>query len=91
MRSFASSKKSAPTTTAFRLAYQPPQIVARGVNDVPIMVITLSPSAAAADRWNDSPRFTGSLTSFRAELMKVNDVGSDVHRWRAAAGNPRVA
>ena len=51
-----------------------PQIVARGVSDVPIMVITLSPSAEAAERWDDSAlhRVADELQS---ELMKVDDVG----------------
>jgi multidrug efflux pump subunit AcrB len=51
-----------------------PQIVARGVNDVPIMVITLSPGAAAADRWDDSALFRVA-DELQSELMKVDDVG----------------
>src|SRR5512147_733698 len=51
-----------------------PQIVARGVNDVPIMVITLSPSAEAADRWNDSALYQVA-DELQSELMKVDDVG----------------
>jgi multidrug efflux pump subunit AcrB len=51
-----------------------PQIVARGVNDVPIMVITLAPSAAAADRWDDSALYRVA-DELQSELMKVEDVG----------------
>ncbi|MEQ1808728.1 MAG: efflux RND transporter permease subunit, partial [Terricaulis sp.] len=51
-----------------------PQIVARGVNDVPIMVITLSPSAVAADRWDDSALYRVA-DELQSELMKVDDVG----------------
>jgi multidrug efflux pump subunit AcrB len=51
-----------------------PQIVARGVNDVPIMVITLSPSAEAADRWDDSALYR-IADELQSELMKVEDVG----------------
>lgn len=51
-----------------------PQIVARGVNDVPIMVITLSPSAEAADRWDDSALYQVA-DELQSELMKVDDVG----------------
>ena len=51
-----------------------PQIVARGVNDVPIMVITLSPSAEAADRWDDGALYRVA-DELQTELMKVEDVG----------------
>lgn len=51
-----------------------PQIVARGVNDVPIMVITLSPSAVAADRWDDSALYRVA-DELQSELMKVDNFG----------------
>jgi multidrug efflux pump subunit AcrB len=51
-----------------------PQIVARGVNDVPIMVITLAPGAEAADRWDDSALYRVA-DELQSELMKVEDVG----------------
>ena len=51
-----------------------PQIVARGISDVPIMVITLSPTAAAADRWDDSALYRVA-DELQSELMKVDDVG----------------
>ena len=42
--------------------------------DVPIMVITLSPTAAAADRWDDSALYRVA-DELQSELMKVDDVG----------------
>ena len=51
-----------------------PQIVARGVNDVPIMVITLAPGAEAADRWDDSALYRVA-DELQSELMKVENVG----------------
>lgn len=51
-----------------------PQIVARGISDVPIAVITLAPEAAVADRWSDQALY--SLTDeLQTELSKVTDVG----------------
>jgi multidrug efflux pump subunit AcrB len=51
-----------------------PLIVARGINDVPIVVLTLSPSPAAASRWSDQALhdIAGKL---RDEITKVEDVG----------------
>jgi len=51
-----------------------PQTVARGANDVPIMVVTLSPSAEAADRWDDGALYRVA-DELQSELMKVDDVG----------------
>ncbi|MEZ5960592.1 MAG: efflux RND transporter permease subunit [Hyphomonadaceae bacterium] len=51
-----------------------PQIVARGVADVPIMVITLAPSGEAADRWDDAALYRVA-DELQNELMKVEDVG----------------
>jgi len=51
-----------------------PQIVARGVSDVPIMVITLSPNAEAADRWDDGALYRVA-DELQSELLKVEDVG----------------
>jgi multidrug efflux pump subunit AcrB len=52
----------------------PPQIVTRGINDVPIVVLTLSPKPGAAGRWTDQALFdiAGKL---RTEVAKVDDVG----------------
>ena len=51
-----------------------PLIVAKGISDVPIVVVTLSPRADAADRWNDQALYLVA-DELQAELMKVQDVG----------------
>ncbi|MBI1214393.1 MAG: AcrB/AcrD/AcrF family protein [Alphaproteobacteria bacterium] len=51
-----------------------PLIVARGINDVAIDVITLSPDPAVADRWN-APDLTELAVKLQSELAKVKDVG----------------
>ncbi|MFN3463281.1 MAG: efflux RND transporter permease subunit [Terricaulis sp.] len=51
-----------------------PQIVARGISDVPIAVITLSPQASVADRWTDQALYQ-IADELQSELMKVDDVG----------------
>ncbi|MGE0533298.1 MAG: efflux RND transporter permease subunit [Hyphomonadaceae bacterium] len=51
-----------------------PQIVARGISDVPIAVITLSPQASVADRWNDQALYQ-IADELQSELIKVEDVG----------------
>jgi multidrug efflux pump subunit AcrB len=51
-----------------------PLIVARGINDVPIVVVTLSPKAEAANRWTDEALFDVA-DELRVELAKVEDVG----------------
>ena len=51
-----------------------PFIVARGINDVPIIVLTLSPAPQAADRWSDQALFD-IAEKLRAEVTKVDDVG----------------
>ncbi|MBI1330330.1 MAG: AcrB/AcrD/AcrF family protein [Alphaproteobacteria bacterium] len=51
-----------------------PLIVGRGINDVAIVSLTLSPKPQSADRWNekDLRRLAGKLQS---ELVKVDNVG----------------
>ncbi|MBX3428374.1 MAG: efflux RND transporter permease subunit [Hyphomonadaceae bacterium] len=51
-----------------------PHIVARGISDVPIAVITLSPEASVADRWNDQALYQ-IADELQSELIKVDDVG----------------
>ncbi len=51
-----------------------PHVVARGISDVPIVVITLAPEAGAADRWDDQSLYLVA-DELLAELMKVDDVG----------------
>jgi multidrug efflux pump subunit AcrB len=51
-----------------------PLIVGRGINDVAILVLTLSPKPEAAERWTDSGLYRVA-EDLRAELVKVDDVG----------------
>ncbi|WP_156520865.1 efflux RND transporter permease subunit [Magnetospirillum moscoviense] len=51
-----------------------PLIVGRGINDVAIIVLTLSAKPEAADRWDDSALFR-IAEELRSELVKVEDVG----------------
>jgi len=51
-----------------------PQVTVRGINDVPIVVLTLTPKPGAAGTWNDQTlsELAGKL---RTEVAKVDDVG----------------
>ncbi|MGE5501958.1 MAG: efflux RND transporter permease subunit, partial [Ignavibacteriales bacterium] len=51
-----------------------PQIVTRGINDVPVVVLTLTPKPGFAGRWTDQALYdiAGKL---RTEIAKVDDVG----------------
>ena len=51
-----------------------PQIVTRGINDVPAVVLTLTPGAGAAGRWSDQALYDVA-TRLRTEVGKVEDVG----------------
>ena len=51
-----------------------PQVTVRGINDVPIVVLTLTPKPGAPGLWNDQTlaELAGKL---RTEIAKVDDVG----------------
>ncbi|WP_088310386.1 efflux RND transporter permease subunit [Novosphingobium sp. B 225] len=51
-----------------------PQVTVRGISDVPIVVLTLTPKPGAPGQWNDQAlsELAGKL---RTELAKVDDVG----------------
>jgi multidrug efflux pump subunit AcrB len=51
-----------------------PQVTVRGINDVPIVVLTLTPRPGAAGQWDDQSlaELAGKL---RTEVAKVDDVG----------------
>ena len=51
-----------------------PQVTVRGINDVPIVVLTLTPKPGAVGNWNDQAlaELAGKL---RTEIAKVEDVG----------------
>ncbi|WP_309630208.1 efflux RND transporter permease subunit [Brevundimonas sp.] len=51
-----------------------PQIVTRGINDVPAVVLTLTPRADAAARWSDQALYDVAAR-LRTEIGKVEDVG----------------
>ncbi|WP_119421998.1 efflux RND transporter permease subunit [Desertibaculum subflavum] len=51
-----------------------PLIVGRGINDVAVVVLTLSPRPDLADRWSDKDLYQ-LADELRAELIKVDDVG----------------
>lgn len=52
----------------------PPQVTVRGINDVPIVVLTLTPKPGAPGQWNDQALYelAGKL---RTEIAKVDNVG----------------
>jgi multidrug efflux pump subunit AcrB len=51
-----------------------PLIVGRGINDVAVTVLTLSPTPEAAARWTDKDLFE-LAEKLRSELMKVDNIG----------------
>jgi multidrug efflux pump subunit AcrB len=51
-----------------------PLIVGRGINDVAVTVLTLSPKPGAADRWTDTALYE-LADKLRMELTKVENVG----------------
>jgi multidrug efflux pump subunit AcrB len=51
-----------------------PLIVGRGINDVAVTVLTLSPRPDVAERWTDKDLFE-LADKLRAELMKVDSIG----------------
>jgi multidrug efflux pump subunit AcrB len=52
-----------------------PLVVRRGINDVPIVVLTLSPTPAAAERWTDKDLYDLAV-KLRDEMVKVDNVGT---------------
>jgi len=51
-----------------------PLIVGRGINDVAVTVLTLSPKPQAAERWTEKDLFE-LADKLRSELMKVDNIG----------------
>ena len=52
-----------------------PLIVGRGINDVAVVVLTLSPKPEAADRWTDKDLYDLAV-KLRTELIKVDNIGT---------------
>mgnify|MGYP005849084089 FL=1 len=51
-----------------------PKVTVRGIDDVPIVVLTLSPEPQVADRWSDR-ELRQVAERLRTEMLKVPDVG----------------
>ena len=51
-----------------------PVIIGRGINDVAILTLTLSPKAAAADRWDDNALYRVAQ-ELQHELIKTANIG----------------
>ena len=51
-----------------------PLIIGRGINDVPIVTVTLAPTGELAGRWNDNALYNVA-EELMHELVKVEDVG----------------
>ncbi|HEX3991792.1 MAG TPA: efflux RND transporter permease subunit, partial [Acetobacteraceae bacterium] len=52
-----------------------PLVVRRGINDVPIVVLSLSPRPEAAERWTDKDLYDLAV-KLREEMVKVDNVGT---------------
>ena len=52
----------------------PPLVVGHGINDVAILALTLTPTAAAASHWNQAA-LTDLATKLRDQLIKVPNIG----------------
>jgi multidrug efflux pump subunit AcrB len=61
-----------------------PMIVGRGINDVAVVVLTLSPKPEAAARWTDKDLYQ-LAEELRAELVKTDNVGLTY----ISGGNPQ--
>ncbi len=68
------NEKLAANMDRIPVGIPPPHVTVRGINDVPIVVLTLSPKPDAAGQWNEQvlQEIAGRL---RTEVAKVNDVG----------------
>jgi len=51
-----------------------PKVTVRGINDVPMVVLTLAPRPGAAGQWNDAALYE-LASKLRTEIAKVDDVG----------------
>jgi multidrug efflux pump subunit AcrB len=51
-----------------------PKVTVRGINDVPMVVLTLAPRPGAAGQWNDAALFE-LASRLRTEVAKVDNVG----------------
>ncbi|WP_439547143.1 efflux RND transporter permease subunit [Sandarakinorhabdus sp.] len=51
-----------------------PKVTVRGINDVPMVVLTLAPKPGAAGQWSDAALYE-LASKLRTEIAKVDDVG----------------
>lgn len=51
-----------------------PQIIGRGINDVPIVTLTLSPEKYTGNIWNDT-NLRMIASELQAEIIKIDDIG----------------
>jgi len=51
-----------------------PQIIGRGINDVPIVTLTLSPEDYTGNIWNDT-NLRMIASELQAEIIKIDDIG----------------
>ena len=66
--------RSAPISTGYPQGIPEPLIVGRGIDDVAIVVLNLSPKPEAAARWS-ADELTAVARELRTELAKLHDVG----------------
>ena len=68
------NEKIAANIDRIPIGIPPPQVTVRGISDVPIVVLTLTPRPGAPGHWNDQAlaELAGRL---RTEIAKVPDVG----------------
>ena len=67
-----------------------PLIVARGINDVPIVVVTLTPKPEAADRWTDQALYDVSEICSIYPITPSSPMGEFSDEW-SAAGRKKFA
>ncbi|WP_068077297.1 efflux RND transporter permease subunit [Novosphingobium lentum] len=67
-------EKIAANINRIPVGIPPPQVTVRGINDVPIVVLTLTPKPGAPGKWDDQAlsELAGRL---RTEVAKVDNVG----------------
>lgn len=68
------NEKLAANMGALPTGIAPPQVTVRGISDVPIVVLTLSPKAGARGDWTEA-NLHAVASRLRTELAKVDDVG----------------
>ncbi|MBU6207821.1 MAG: efflux RND transporter permease subunit, partial [Alphaproteobacteria bacterium] len=68
------NEKLAANLDRIPVGIPPPQVTIRGINDVPIVVLTLTPQPNAPGVWNDQSLYD-QASKLRTEIAKVDNVG----------------